>query len=86
MAENEQDYRIAALRAAGYEEAARLLEALPGGSAPAEPAPAAPVEPLVPMAAVDAEEAARRANGEKLLAQLHHDTNGRYGIAGEVMG
>jgi len=33
----EQDYRIAALKAAGYEDAARLLEALPGAAGPVAP-------------------------------------------------
>ena len=74
----EQDYRIAALKAAGFEDAARLLEALPGATGPAAPAgePKQPAEQ--PQAAEQQPMTPAQAQGQALLDEMKRQLGDRW--------
>lgn len=84
MAEDQQDYRLEVLRAAGHGDAADLLAKLPKqGPADAEPETEAQ-PPARQMTPADAVEAQRHAEGAAVLAQMKAQISSKWFEADEV--
>ena len=83
----EHDHRIALLREAGYEDAARLLEALPESQPTAGPPGGEAKPPGITLLDATPEDAQRRREGEYLLGEMREAGIGDGWVTvGDLMG